>query len=124
MPPAAGLLSPRGMSQRLLTVLQLTRMALVFTAVADSLCELLLAWGVRDLWPPPQLVGPLVVISVGLYGFGMSLNDIIDRRRDAQIASTRPLLTGRIGLITAHVICVGLVIAATVAGILFAGAYP
>lgn len=124
MPPTDGLFSPRGVSQRLLTVLQLTRMALVFTAVADSLCELLLAWGVRGLWPPTALVGPLVVISVGLYGFGMSLNDIIDRRRDAQIASTRPLPSGRIGLITAHVICIGLIIAAIVAGFLFAGAYP
>jgi len=33
---------PNLLSQRLLTVLQLTRMALVFTAISNSLCELLL----------------------------------------------------------------------------------
>ena len=34
-----------GLSQRLLTVLQLTRMALVFTAIADAQCGLLLRVG-------------------------------------------------------------------------------
>jgi 4-hydroxybenzoate polyprenyltransferase len=105
----------RALSGRLLSVLQLTRMALVFTAIADSECELMLGWSQRAgaaPWPPLRWVGAIAMMSVGLYGFGMSLNDIIDRRRDAQIAAGRPLPSGRIGLVTAHVICVLLALAA------------
>ena len=69
-------------------------MALVFTAIADSTCGLLLhARGQRVLFnvngrlieniDTYQLVAT-AIMSVGLYGFGMSLNDIIDRRRDSQ----------------------------------------
>ena len=35
---------PGALSMRLLSVLQLTRMALVFTAIADGACSLLLLW--------------------------------------------------------------------------------
>src|SRR5881394_2777180 len=88
-------------------------MALVFTAIADSTCGLLLRAAQRramfggrilDIVDKNQLVAT-AIISVGLYGYGMSLNDIIDRRRDSQIASHRPLPSGRIGVVTAHVIC-------------------
>src|SRR4051794_30171335 len=84
---------PRLWSRRLLTLLQLTRMALVFTAIADGWCGLALAraapwWpgrapfaGVMEGW---QFLA-MSLVSIGLYGFGMSLNDIIDRRRDRQI---------------------------------------
>ena len=61
-------------------------MALVFTAISNSLCELLLLarWHVRmgdsfTLSLDPQLFVAMACTSVGLYGFGMSLNDIIDR---------------------------------------------
>lgn len=114
-------------SQRLLPILQLTRMALVFTAIADSTCGLLLlaarraefgAGRVIDLVDPSQLVAT-AVISVGLYGFGMSLNDIIDRRRDSTTAAHRPLPSGRIGVVTAHVICSLLAIGAVLGGVYF-----
>jgi hypothetical protein len=106
------------LSQRVLTLLQLTRMALVFTAVADGLCTLLLAARARADAAGTSLGAQVsasqvfwaVAVSAGLYGFGMSLNDIIDRRRDAQIAATRPLPSGRIGVTTAHVVC-GLLLA-------------
>ncbi len=112
-----------GLSQRLLTVLQLTRMALVFTAIADGLCTLLLAARARAglsgslaAQISPVQVFWAATISAGLYGFGMSLNDIIDRRRDAQIAATRPLPSGRIGLTTAHLVCGGLLLLALIGG--------
>src|SRR4051812_35270493 len=100
-------------SQRLLPLLQLTRMALVFTAIADGQCTLLLAarrradlmgGGLAAHVSLPQVLWAIAV-SAGLYGFGMSLNDIIDRRRDEQLAATRPLPSGRIGVGTAHVVC-------------------
>ncbi len=94
-------------SRSLLPVLQLTRMALVFTAVADSLCSLML-WarytGDASSINLTRVTG-VVMVSVGLYGFGMSLNDIIDRRRDKHLAAHRPLPSGRISLPAAYVIC-------------------
>jgi 4-hydroxybenzoate polyprenyltransferase len=114
-------------SHRLLPVLQLTRMALVFTAIADSACGLLLRaarlrhehagslWEYLDL---DHLIAT-AIISIGLYGFGMSLNDIIDRRRDTQISPNRPLPSGRIGLFTAHLICGLLAASALLGGLYF-----
>jgi 4-hydroxybenzoate polyprenyltransferase len=118
-------------SQRLLTLLQFTRMALVFTAISNSLCTLLLATRgevgpdgsvLRALdWQRPVLVA---LISIGLYGYGMTLNDIIDRRRDRQLAAHRPLPSGRIALATAHVVCGLLILMAVVAGALYAKRSP
>jgi hypothetical protein len=61
----------------------------------------------------------IVVVSAGLYGFGMTLNDIIDRRRDRQIAADRPLPSGRIGVVFAHIICVLLGLVALMGGVLY-----
>jgi hypothetical protein len=112
------------LSQRLLSLLQLTRMALVFTAVADGMCTLLLAAQRRAEAQHTSLGAQLdwrdfvavAAVSVGLYGFGMSLNDIIDRRRDQQISPNRPLPSGRLGLGAAHLICGALLAAALAAG--------
>jgi 4-hydroxybenzoate polyprenyltransferase len=103
-------------------------MALVFTALADSGCALML-WAkdqVRQnrgvFWHelnPAQCVA-LAFISIGLYGFGMSLNDIIDRRRDRQISPHRPLPSGRIGVRTAHVVCAMLALLALFNGEIYA----
>ena len=99
------------LSRRLLGVLQLTRMALVFTAIADSFTTLLLLANSRHGSPdnPEWILTPgrylsVAAMSIGLYGFGMSLNDIIDRRRDRQMAAHRPLPSGRVGILTAHII--------------------
>lgn len=109
------------LSQRLLSLLQLTRMALVFTAVADGFCTILLAAQRRADVHHTTLADQLdarqflaaAAVSIGLYGFGMSLNDIIDRRRDLQISPARPLPSGRLGVAAAHAVC-GLLIAAAV----------
>jgi hypothetical protein len=116
-------------SQRLLTLLQLTRMALVFTAVSNSLCSYLLAVSF-DVSNNPQAtlwsslnwgaIACVALVSIGLYGFGMSLNDIIDRRRDRQIASHRPLPSGRIRVLTAHLVCAALILMALSAGAVYA----
>jgi hypothetical protein len=50
----------------------------------------------------------------------MSLNDIIDRRRDQQISPNRPLPSGRIGVAAAHVICALLIALALGAAALYA----
>lgn len=117
------------LSHRLLPALQLTRMALVFTAIADSGCTLLLraeitrqARGGARVWSylDWRLVVATVLIAVGLYGYGMSLNDIIDRRRDKQVAAHRPLPSGRLSIVSAHVICFLLGMLAMGAGLYYA----
>src|SRR5438552_5236118 len=115
-------------SQRLLSVLQLTRMALVFTAVSNTLCSLLLLAQYQARATGGSLEDFLVwdralaiaLMSVGLYGFGMSLNDIIDRRRDRQLAAHRPLPSGRIGVVAAHSVCAMLFLLALLCGVYYA----
>jgi 4-hydroxybenzoate polyprenyltransferase len=111
------------LSQRLLTLFQLTRMALVFTAISNSMCEMLLyarwqAGSGGSILPylDPQRLIAMMCVSIGLYGFGMSLNDIIDRRRDRLLAADRPLPSGRIGVGAAHVVCTALAILALAGG--------
>ena len=102
-------------------------MALVFTAISNSFAALLLLarWKAEEdgvlLRQVLQVEHVIVIalISIGLYGFGMSLNDLIDRRRDSQLAPHRPLPSGRIGVVTAHVICVLLGLVALVGGALY-----
>ena len=109
-------------SEKVLTLLQLTRMALVFTAVSNALAALALragatprgVWGVR-----PTLVVATVCVAVGLYGFGMALNDIIDRRRDEHLARGRPLPSGRIGVGAAVVVAALLLGLAVFGGLVF-----
>ncbi|HEX8339853.1 MAG TPA: UbiA family prenyltransferase [Tepidisphaeraceae bacterium] len=93
------------LSQRLLTLLQFTRMALVFTAVSDGWAALLLgaaATGTPVRWP---VAAAMTLVSIGLYTFGMALNDLIDRRRDSQLAAHRPLPSGRLSVQGAHALC-------------------
>src|SRR3954466_6029327 len=114
-------------SQRLLTLLQFTRMALVFTAISNSLCTLLLVTR-RQVGPEGSVIEALrwervllvALISIGLYGYGMALNDIIDRRRDRQLAAHRPIPSGRIALATAHFIAGFLFLLSLAAGFIYA----
>jgi len=101
-----------------LPLLQLTRMALVFTAIADAACTFFLLH--RGHSVPWQHLPWLVGASVGLYGFGMSLNDIIDRRRDSMIAPHRPLPSARVGVTAAHLVCGGLFTLAMVCATMYA----
>lgn len=108
---------PDGFSKRLFSLLQLTRMALVFTALSNILTEYLLQN--RDSWSFYP-IGLLILISISLYGLGVSLNDIIDRRKDAAIAAWRPIPSGAIRLRAAHILCISLALCALFFGFLFA----
>ncbi len=113
-------------SRRVFPILQLARMALVFTAISNALCALLLSTAQRDgrehvlQHLPLKEVVVVALMSTGLYGFGMTLNDIIDRRRDSQLAAHRPLPSGRVGVGTAQTIAGLLIAMALCAGVLYA----
>ena len=47
----------------------------------------------------------VAAMSIGLYGFGMSLNDIIDRRRDTDTRAGRPLPSGASASSPRNAIC-------------------
>ena len=94
------------MLSRLLTLLQFTRMALVFTAISNGWAAMLL-----DGWATGRPIGwryaaAMTCVSIGLYTFGMALNDLIDRRRDGQLAPRRPLPSGRLSVQNAHLLTV------------------
>ncbi|MGA2230059.1 MAG: UbiA family prenyltransferase [Tepidisphaeraceae bacterium] len=115
------------LGRRLLPILQLTRMALVFTALADSGCALLLYSQQQHIpwWTiAPHRALALALVSIGLYGFGMSLNDIIDHRRDMRLASHRPLPSGRIGVAAAHAVCVLLAVMAFAGALVYSALAP
>jgi 4-hydroxybenzoate polyprenyltransferase len=104
---------------RLLALLQLTRAALAFTAIADAWTILLLRPAGEH--PPPHMwiiIIEMLVIAVasfGLYGFGMALNDLLDARRDRIFAPRRPIPSGRIQPRWAVVTALGLLMAALLA---------
>jgi 4-hydroxybenzoate polyprenyltransferase len=105
----------RQLSRRFLAAVQFTRFALVFTAVSNAQAALLLLaeryrlpdQALGDVLRTPQMV-VMAMLSIGLYGFGMCLNDLVDRRRDASLSSDRPLPSGRLGLATARLLCVAM----------------
>jgi 4-hydroxybenzoate polyprenyltransferase len=105
----------RQLSRRLLAAVQFTRFAMVFTAVSNAQAALLLLaeryrlpdQTLSDAVRTPQMI-VMAVLSIGLYGFGMCLNDLVDRRRDASMAADRPLPSGRLGLATARLLCVAM----------------
>ena len=102
---------------RLLALLQLTRAALAFTAIADAWTVLLLfaggpekspvyQYGKYGFWIVVLKMLLMSIVSTGLYGFGMSLNDLMDMRRDRIFSPRRPLPSGRIRPRTAIVVCI------------------
>ncbi len=90
---------------KLLAIFQLTRAALLFTAVADSCTLVLLRMpGERTPNHPWLLLSMTGLASACLYAFGMSLNDLLDTRRDRLFAQWRPLPSGRLSQRSAMVI--------------------
>ena len=102
----------RPMFERIMTTLQLTRMSVAFGAVSDLWFVIVLTWmmegtttaGAVTDWGTGSssiaLVTSLVAgifIALGLFGYGASLNDVLDARRDATFSPERPIPAGRIG---------------------------
>ncbi|QNN21388.1 hypothetical protein HED60_03575 [Planctomycetales bacterium ZRK34] len=106
--------------------LQVTRLAMVFTAIADIWVIALLSLAHRETWrvtPTLETIHPGVLLAAtaavagGLYVFGMTLNDVMDARRDRLFAPTRPIPSRRISLAAATTIAVGALLVAIAASI-------
>ncbi len=105
---------------------QLTRLSLVFGAVADSWFVILYTRGDARYNHVPAYTMPLAVdlliatvLSVGLFAFAGTLNDLLDQRHDAAFSPDRPLPSGRIRAGQAVVIAIGSLLAAIAAAIPF-----
>lgn len=93
----------------LLAVLQLGRVALVFTAIGNAWVVALFSRafesdrGVAAITQLPlwQLLATTAGVAAGLYVFGMSLNDVMDARHDRTFAPGRPIPAGRLHVRTA-----------------------
>lgn len=114
------------LAARLLPAFQLTRLSLVFGAVADAWFVILYTRGDARYNHVPAYTMPLVVdltiaaiLSIGLFAFAGTLNDLLDQRHDAAFSPDRPLPSGRIRAGQAVVIAIGSLLAAIAAAIPF-----
>jgi hypothetical protein len=120
----------RPVAERILDAFQLTRLSLAFGAV----CEL---WMVTLLtradpryvhlpvyhMPAWKALSATALVSLGLFAFAASLNDLLDVRHDRQFSPDRPLASGRIRASSAALVSfaalMAAVVSASAAAILF-----
>lgn len=114
------------LAAKLLTAFQLTRLSLVFGAIADVWFVVLFTRADLQYAQLPVNDIPLVVdlvvaavLSIGLFAFATTLNDLLDVRHDAAFSPDRPLPAGRIRAGQAVVIAIGALLAAIAAAIPF-----
>ncbi|MCZ6794846.1 MAG: UbiA family prenyltransferase [Planctomycetota bacterium] len=89
--------------------LELIRVFLTPSALADSLAGYALASAVLERPYDPLSLGAALLASIFLYWFGMATNDVFDRERDRVKAPGKPLPGGRISLRAALVVSATLV---------------
>jgi 4-hydroxybenzoate polyprenyltransferase len=113
-------------AEKLLTAFQLTRLSLVFGAIADVWFVVIYTRNDTryDLLPVFEM--PLAIdlvtaalLAIGLFAFATSLNDLLDLRHDAAFSPDRPLPAGRIRAGQAVVITIGALLLAIAAAIPF-----
>ena len=114
------------LSSQILPAFRLTRLSLVFGAVADAWFVIVFTRGDAIYNHVPSYSIPLVVdlvlaaiLTIGLFAFAGTLNDILDLRHDSTFRPDRPLPSGRIRSSQAVVIAVGSLLAAIAAMIPF-----
>lgn len=112
-------------TRNILASLRLARIGLVLTAVSNIWLVVFLtdglpgqaATGVIGRLTLASLLGCTAVVAIGLYVFGMVLNDLMDVRRDRTFAPGRPLPTGQLSTKTAMAIALLALLAAVGASV-------
>jgi 4-hydroxybenzoate polyprenyltransferase len=116
----------RPVIQRLVPVLQLTRVTGAFAAVANV--WFVIVWtrafteepgtraiNDRSLW---VLLAGGAIAALGLYAFGAALNDILDAKRDRTLRPNRPLASEQISEEIAMSVVIGTLVAAILGALL------
>lgn len=111
---------------RFLTAVQLTRLTMAYGAIADIWLVILLTRADPSFADLPAYQLPLwaalaggLVVAVGLFTFGASLNDVLDARHDRAFSPDRPIPAGRIRPQQAAIVTSTCLAAATMAATLF-----
>ena len=114
-----------GLPRRILTAVELTRIAAGFGAVCDIWFVTVLGWigwkGAGAALDPETLLVPLAgafMVAIGLFGYGSVLNDLLDLRHDRAFSPERPLPAGQVRITQALVGLVGLFIIAVLGAML------
>jgi 4-hydroxybenzoate polyprenyltransferase len=100
---------------RVAALLKLTRLPLVFTAIADSAAGYLLTLP-PHAQPDAVVMALLAAASACLYACGMVFNDIADALRDRVLYPQRPLPSGRVSARGARTFGLALLVAAALFG--------
>jgi len=108
--------------RQMLAWVQLTRLPLMATAISNI--WLVVFWSEtveRDLAAGqpalPVRLGLTALTAGGLYVFGMTLNDVMDLRRDRALAPMRPLASGRLRPAAALLTALGALLIAVAAAV-------
>jgi hypothetical protein len=114
----------RRLLKRIAPALHLTRVTMAFAVIANTWFVIL--WTRAN--PPDLSVGPredgaanlqgplwlllsaAAMVGIGLFAFGVALNDILDLKRDRLLRPQRPLASGQMGLEQAVPLVVGTMI--------------
>ena len=118
----------RRLLKRIAPALQLTRVTVAFAVIANTWFVILWTRAnphnegrpallvEQPLW---LLLGAAAMVAIGLFTFGVALNDILDLKRDRLLRPQRPLAAGRIGLEQALPVVVGTMIVAVLGATAF-----
>jgi 4-hydroxybenzoate polyprenyltransferase len=93
------------------------RWKLLITAVADGQCALLLADSYGLMQWELRAALAVALMSLGLYAGGMTLNDMVDSRRDAFLHPGKPIPSGRISRAAARLWCVAWFVLGCIGGV-------
>lgn len=113
----------RKVVQQVFAAIQLTRLTIAFGAISDIWFIILLTRANEEYNYLPAFKLPLfvallsgVVVAVGLFAYGASLNDVLDVRHDTAFSPDRPIPAGHIRPAQAAVVTVGSLIVAVLGG--------
>lgn len=118
----------RGLMHRIAPILRLTRITGAAAAVGNVWFVILWSRAHAAHEPGTQAVhaAPLalllaggVLVSLGLFAFGTTLNDLLDFRRDRALRPERPLPSGRVGAEVAVAVVVGTLLASILGSTVF-----
>ncbi|MCH2160461.1 MAG: UbiA family prenyltransferase [Phycisphaerales bacterium] len=112
---------------RILTAFQLTRVTLVFGAIGGIWFTILFTrsddrYNYLPVYKDLSLTGALIAgvfVSMGLFAFATSLNDLLDLRHDTAFSPERPLPAGKIRSSQVIVIAIGSLLVAMAAAVPF-----